>query len=134
MENDLQDNRDNHYYEGSIIESFGMRQHEEKVDAKSLYKSEISNINLVHHNLAQSCIANNHRSPFKGILKKSLMELQKNNISSQEDDTYNKQLYLELEKEKKFRKQLEKSYKLLVEEVNSDKRHYSVDLNHFETD
>ena len=69
----------------------------------------------LNNHLTHSCVGNGGKQ--KGILRKRLHELQKNNVTSQSQDSYcenDKNLYIELEKEKKLRIDLEKSYKQLL--------------------
>lgn len=63
--------------------------------------------------LTYSCIGNNS-TPYKSILKRSLQELQKKSSNSHEDSCDDKHMYIELEKERRLRRDLEKSYKNLL--------------------
>lgn len=80
----------------------------EELNAKSKEQGDIRH----------SFISNNNTINKKGILKRSLMELPKNKLNSQDDESDSKTLYLELEKEKQLRKNLEKSYKDLLTQLN----------------
>lgn len=82
-------------------------------EVNSMYideKSERDSNQLIY-----SCIANGNAKTKRSI-KYRLDQLQKNNLTSQSQDSGgdDKNIYIELEKEKKLRVELEKSYKNLL--------------------